>query len=110
MSLGGPVDQGLLDALEAAYKDGLLIVVSVGNSGADACNQSPAASDFATTVGAIDDTDTFAYFSNYGECVEIQAPGVDIMSAWLNSGKAILSCTSMASPHACCWNCCQSDG
>ncbi|XP_065888962.1 uncharacterized protein [Dysidea avara] len=99
MSLGGPVDQGLLDALEAAYKDGLLVVVSAGNSGADSCNQSPAASDYATTVGAIDDTDTFAYFSNYGECVEIQAPGVDIMSAWLNGGKAILSGTSMASPH-----------
>ena len=30
--------------------------------------------DNRTTVGAIDDTDTFAYFSNYGECVEIQAP------------------------------------
>ena len=29
---------------------------------------------YRTTVGAIDDTDTFAYFSNYGECVEIQAP------------------------------------
>ncbi|XP_065886753.1 uncharacterized protein [Dysidea avara] len=99
MSLGGPVDQGLLDALEAAYKDGLLVVAAAGNSATDACNSSPAASDFATTVGAIDEFDTFAYFSNYGRCVEIQAPGVSIMSAYLNGGKAILSGTSMAAPH-----------
>ena len=68
-----------------------MVVAAAGNSATDACNSSPAASDFAlvtisvlsvcltvlcyrTTVGAIDEFDTFAYFSNYGRCVEIQAP------------------------------------
>jgi subtilisin family serine protease len=55
----------------------------------------------AITVGATDSNDQRAGFSDYGSCVDLFAPGVDITSAWLDSSTAIetLSGTSMASPH-----------
>ena len=40
-------------------------------------------------MGAIDDTDTFAYFSNFGTCVEIQAP----VSSFYNNLTVIEICT-----------------
>ncbi len=55
------------------------------------------------TVGAINNKDERAYFSNYGTCVDIFAPGVDITSAGLSDSSttelATLSGTSMACPH-----------
>ena len=55
----------------------------------------------ALTVGATDDTDARAYFSNYGSCLDIFGPGVDITSAWKGSDSATstISGTSMACPH-----------
>ena len=57
----------------------------------------------ATSIvqGDIDDYDERAYFSNYGNCVDIFAPGVDILSTWIGSVDAtnIISGTSMACPH-----------
>jgi len=55
----------------------------------------------ATTVGATDIDDSEAVFSNFGACVDLLAPGVNIVSAW-NTGDAdtaVLSGTSMATPH-----------
>ena len=43
--------------------------------------------------------DPFATFSNYGEDVDIAAPGVCIRSTWLNGGYNTISGTSMATPH-----------
>jgi hypothetical protein len=52
-------------------------------------------------VGATDRDDRRAYFSNFGVCVDIFAPGVDITSA--NAGgdqsAAVISGTSQATPH-----------
>ena len=42
--------------------------------------------------------DTFAGFSNFGSSVSIAAPGVSILSTYLNGGYAVDSGTSMASP------------
>ena len=50
-------------------------------------------------MGATDDRDRRAYFSNYGECVDLFAPGVGIKSAWRGGGDNTISGTSMASPH-----------
>lgn len=54
----------------------------------------------AFTVGATDEKDHVPYFSNYGSCVNMFAPGVRIQSAYddSNSGLKILSGTSMAAP------------
>merc|ERR1712151_1190753 len=77
------------------------VVVAAGNSNSDACNFSPAFVPSAVTVGSTDSTDTRSYFSNYGTCVDIWAPGSSVTSLSHTSdiGTATLSGTSMACPH-----------
>lgn len=67
----------------------------------DACDGSPSRVTEALTVGATDSTDAEGSFSNYGTCVDILAPGVDITSAWYESDTQTntISGTSMAAPH-----------
>lgn len=82
--------------------------MSAGNSGADACNYSPAgmgglnSAENVLTVAASDIYDTKPSWSNYGLCVGISAPGKGILSLWAtsNSATAVLDGTSMASPFA----------
>ncbi len=66
---------------------GITVVVAAGNSDVDACNSSPADVSEAITVGAIDKTDTRAYFSNYGTCLDIFAPGTSSTKLWTNGYK-----------------------
>lgn len=49
----------------------------------------------------MDDKDTRAYFANYGSCVDLFAPGVDITSVWTGNVDATytLSGSSVAAPH-----------
>ncbi|BFZ58518.1 proteinase B [Savitreella phatthalungensis] len=99
MSLGGGKSTSLTNAVNSAISNGVHTVVAAGNSYADACNSSPSDSN-AIVVGATNITDTFAYFSNYGSCVDVLAPGFNILSAWKGSTTAtnIISGTSMATP------------
>jgi subtilisin family serine protease len=101
MSLGGGYSSSLNNAVTAAVNSGVTFAVAAGNEDQDACNVSPASAPAAITVAASDDTDTRAYFSNFGSCVDVFAPGVDITSAWYSSNTATntISGTSMASPH-----------
>jgi subtilisin family serine protease len=101
MSLGGGVSTALDNAVTSLVNAGVTVVVAAGNSTADACTQSPARAAAAITVGATDKTDTFASFSNYGTCVDVDAPGVNITSDYYTSttATAVMSGTSMASPH-----------
>lgn len=103
MSLGGGKSPSLDLAVNAAVQAGLHFAVAAGNDNADACNYSPAAADKAVTVGASTLSDTRAYFSNYGKCVDIFGPGLNILSTYIgsNTATATLSGTSMASPHVC---------
>jgi hypothetical protein len=101
MSLGGWKMQALEDAVTASIQAGVVYVVAAGNDNMDACSASPAGTPLALTVGATEDTDERAYFSNFGPCVDLFAPGAGITSAW-NTGDTdtrVLSGTSMASPH-----------
>lgn len=101
MSLGGGSSSTLNQAVENSIAAGVTYAIAAGNSSADACGTSPASAPSAITVGATDNTDTFASFSNYGTCVKINAPGVNITSAWIGSTTATntISGTSMATPH-----------
>jgi subtilisin family serine protease len=101
MSLGGPGDVTLDAAVGGLARAGVTVVVSAGNYNNDACFYSPARADSAITVGATDQYDQRATFSNYGDCLDLFAPGVSIVSDWYTGDAATstLSGTSMASPH-----------
>jgi subtilisin family serine protease len=101
MSLGGSYVSSLNQAVENSVAAGVTYAVAAGNSTADACNTSPASAPSALTTGATGSNDAFASFSNYGSCVKINAPGVNITSAYYSSSTATatMSGTSMASPH-----------
>jgi subtilisin family serine protease len=102
MSLGGGFSQAVNDAVSAAVADGVTFALAAGNdSGADACDGSPSSTAEALTVGASEDTDARAVYSNIGSCVDIFAPGSDITSAWYTDDTATntISGTSMATPH-----------
>jgi cerevisin len=101
MSLGGGKSPLLDRAVNAAVRNGMHFAVAAGNDNKDACNYSPAAAELAVTVGASTLGDERAYFSNHGKCVDIFAPGLNILSTWIGSETATntISGTSMASPH-----------
>lgn len=101
MSLGGGKSKTLEDAVNAGVDAGLHFAVAAGNDNSDACGSSPAAAEKVVTVGASTLADERAYFSNYGECTDIFAPGLNILSTWIGSNHAVntISGTSMASPH-----------
>ncbi len=105
MSLGGGASQAMDDAIRNSVARGVVYAVAAGNSSADACNFSPARAGAGTdngiiTLSAVDQSDNEAYFSNFGACVDMAAPGVGVLSTYLKDGYATLSGTSMASPHA----------
>ena len=101
MSLGGGKSVTLDLAVNAAVDAGIHFAVAAGNDNADSCKYSPAAAENAVTVGASTLADERAYFSNYGKCNDIFAPGLNIKSTWIGSKYAtnVISGTSMASPH-----------
>ncbi|WP_205507791.1 S8 family serine peptidase [Myxococcus vastator] len=101
MSLGGSASQSLDDAVEGLIDSGVVTIVSAGNDGVAACTQSPARLPAAITVGASNDQDAVAGFSNHGSCVDLFAPGVGIRSTLATpvNGVGNMSGTSMAAPH-----------
>jgi aqualysin 1 len=101
MSLGGGASSAVDQAVRNSIADGVFYAVSAGNSKQDACRYSPARTAEAATVGATTSSDALASYSNIGSCVDINAPGSSITSAWIGSNSATntISGTSMASPH-----------
>ncbi|MFD0597160.1 S8 family serine peptidase [Catellatospora coxensis] len=102
MSLGFIGESTVLEAaVRNSIASGVTYVVAAGNYIVDACEFSPAREAQAITVGATGDTDAREFFSNFGRCLDIFAPGGDITSAWATSDNAtaVDSGTSMAAPH-----------
>ena len=106
MSLGGGASQATDDAVGRMYDAGVPVIVAAGNGNwigreDDACKYSPARAPKAYTIGATVSTDAKASYSNYGNCVDLFAPGSSITSAWYTSNTATntISGTSMATPH-----------
>ncbi|XP_030836743.1 uncharacterized protein LOC115922275 [Strongylocentrotus purpuratus] len=101
MSFGVVRRNAIDDAIEAASNSQIIPVAAAGNSDNDACTFSPAGSPKSFTVAASDINDNRAYFSSFGSCVQLFAPGVDITSASPASdvATATWSGTSMACPH-----------
>lgn len=116
LSFGCECSSPALDeAINNAVAAGITFVVAAGNSNKDTSLFSPANNPSVITVSAIADSDgkcgaigpstkygnddSFASFSNYGSVVDIAAPGVGILSTYKDGKYAVLSGTSMASPH-----------
>ncbi|KAL7346437.1 subtilisin-like serine protease [Encephalitozoon intestinalis] len=99
LSVGGFRNAALNFAIEYASKLGIHFSTAAGNEHEDACDFSPGSSKASITTGASTYRDTIAFFSNFGECVNIFAPGVDILSSWTGGTQKIVSGTSMAAPH-----------
>lgn len=116
MSLGGGGACGvaLQSAIDGAVSRGTTVVVAAGNSGADVANAQPANCNNVIAVSAVGPTGTLASYSNYGEKVDVAAPGgtgaspsTDNVLSTLNlgltdqgaEGYAWYAGTSMAAPH-----------
>jgi subtilisin family serine protease len=105
MSLGGGYNAAMNNAVTSLVASGVTTAVAAGNDNANACNYSPASTPNAVTVGATstdaNNRDIRSSFSNYGNCVDIFAPGSNIYSCGITSNNAYstLSGTSMACPH-----------
>lgn len=101
MSLGGPKDQAVDDAVDALIDAGIVVVAAAGNDNRGQCDDSPSGVPRVITVASSDRTDRKAGNSNFGSCVDLYAPGVQIRSAShrSNTGTRTISGTSMASPH-----------
>lgn len=100
LSLGGSKTQAMNDAVQRLIDSGVTAVVSAGNSNQDACGNSPASLPTAITVGASNINDARWQHSNWGTCLDLFAPGQDIVSAkWgTTSDSFSTSGTSMAAP------------
>ncbi len=128
MSLGDPNRPGettcgssaLHQAICRLTSAGVTVVAAAGNDGVDAASFVPAAYDEVIAVSAFTDfdgqrsfagcqadfsdygyqcDDTLADFSNYGSVIDVTAPGVHVLSDWIDGGQTTISGTSMAAPH-----------
>jgi subtilisin family serine protease len=106
MSLGYGNVTAVKNAATNLVAAGYVVVAAAGNGNwagqpINACNESPANAPTVITVGATDTNDKEASFSNYGTCVDLLAPGVNIVSSSYSVTNQVvgMSGTSMASPH-----------
>ncbi|MGX7826435.1 S8 family peptidase [Actinokineospora sp. 24-640] len=101
MSLSSPDSEAMDAAVRGSINAGVTYVVAAGNYGGTSCNRSPARVEQALTVGASTITDHRADFSNHGRCMDLFAPGLDIVTAGHQSDVAekTTSGTSLAAPH-----------
>jgi len=103
LSLGEDVTSQTLDQqVQFTASKGIFIAIAAGNDSKPAINFSPGRANGPNiyTVSAIDSLDNFASFSNYGnDAVDVAAPGVAVTSTYINGRYAIMSGTSMATPH-----------
>lgn len=99
LSLGSGRSEATNRAVRAATQAGFFVAVAAGNDNVDACTVSPASEPSVVTVGATNIQDARASFSNWGQCLDLFAPGENILSTWNLAYSNQLSGTSMASPH-----------
>ncbi|MFC6879454.1 MULTISPECIES: S8 family peptidase [Actinomadura] len=105
MSIGSdppvPEPQAFREATRGAIRAGIQFAIAAGNDSRNGCD-TPGDVSEAVTLGSTDEGDWRSYFSNYGRCLDLFAPGGDIVSADYGSdtGATWMSGTSMATPHA----------
>ncbi|MGV9316515.1 S8 family peptidase [Streptomyces sp. NPDC003691] len=98
-SLGGGYSAALNNAATALANSGVHTTVAAGNNNQNACNYSPASAPGALSIAASDSGDNKASFSNWGNCTDLYAPGVGVVSTRMGGGTTSMNGTSMAAPH-----------
>ncbi|MBQ9517734.1 MAG: S8 family serine peptidase [Eubacterium sp.] len=93
-------DETLRYLIEDAIDQGVTVCIAAGNDAMDAAGYYPANVEAAITVGAVNMTEELCKFSNYGNSVDLLAPGSLIESCWPNNQYLFLQGTSMAAPFA----------
>src|SRR5437879_5132206 len=101
---GGAFSQALLDEINRANANDMLFVAAAGNSisNNDVIPHFPSSYNApnVVAVAATDNTDSLAFFSNFGPAsVHLGAPGMDVLSTTIGGNYAYFSGTSMATPH-----------
>lgn len=87
-------------ALDNAYEKGAIVVFAAGNNNDNINNYPPANYKKVISVSAVDENDEKASYSNYGDVIDIAAPGSGILSLKARSEEYIIkNGTSMAAPH-----------
>jgi len=99
MSLTGPRSFAIDNAVQNLIDMKLPTIVSAGNAAHDACEFSPAAVPEALTVGSVGQSGELSFFSNYGDCVDLYAPGESIVTA--SSDEDTLSVSVQGTSPAC---------
>jgi subtilisin family serine protease len=101
LSLSGGASSTADSAVRKLVEAGIVVSVAAGNQGTDACTRSPAREPSVLTVAASNSSDSRPSWSNYGTCVDVFAPGENILSTMHTSDTATgwKSGTSMAAPH-----------
>lgn len=90
-------DAALRDAVAYAEANGVVVVAASGNDGSNDLLY-PAAYATVLSVGAVDDARAVWSMSTWGK-VDIAAPGVEVVTTALENQYAIVSGTSLATPH-----------
>jgi thermitase len=99
MSLGGSSASSILeDAINYAWSKGVVVVAAAGNNG-NMVPVYPAYYANCIAVAATDASDARPLWSNYGDWVDVAAPGSGILSTFKNDNYVYMSGTSMATPH-----------
>ncbi|WP_128894380.1 S8 family serine peptidase [Longirhabdus pacifica] len=99
LSLGGSSPSSAVeDAVNYAWNKGVVVVAAAGNTPSTRPSY-PAYYEKSIAVAATDANDQIAYFSTYGDWVDVAAPGVNVISTQLGGGYVSYSGTSMATPH-----------
>jgi subtilisin family serine protease len=107
MSFGGlGVNPLEVEAMMIAEKNGIICCAAAGNNADDARYYYPSSIKSCITVAAVNNAMTRAEFSNFGDMIDVSAPGVGIVSYGIEGADQKISKdgTSMATPHvtACC--------
>ncbi len=87
-------------AINALRARGTIAFAASGNAGLSSQMSSPACLSNVVAVGATDNADAVATFTNSDSSTDLMAPGVNITSSYLSNGTRTAFGTSMASPHA----------
>jgi subtilisin family serine protease len=100
VSIQSGYSEALNAAIDSVTAHGVTVVVAAGNHADNACNYSPGSASSAITVGASTALDQMWAYSDWGACVDILAPGENIVSASNAGDRAtvVANGTSMAAP------------